>query len=85
MWLPLISNDNNVEVNQVFEVANFLVEMRKASSVRYLLVAGAPSSAAAMRIASRFANGFGVPVSARPTHPSEPEPAIAMYISCGAR
>jgi hypothetical protein len=69
--------------NQVFTVADFLVEMSKLSKVSYLLVAGAPTGSAAMRIASRYAHLFGVPVWAKPTHPSQPEPTIALYVPRG--
>jgi hypothetical protein len=67
-------------------VGDFLVEMKKLSAkdrstVSYLLVAGAPNESAAMQIAARYANLFGLPVSARPTDPQEPEPPITMYIA----
>jgi hypothetical protein len=67
------------------EVNDFFVEMKKDSMVRYLLIAGAPSSIEAMRIARRYSAAFGVPSSARRVAAdySEPEPPISLYVPRG--
>jgi hypothetical protein len=62
-------------------VADFFVEMKKDSTVRYVLVAGAPDQLEAMRIARRYSASFGVPMSAKSAADHlEPEPPISFYI-----
>jgi hypothetical protein len=64
-------------------MADFIVEMKKASTVYYLLVAGASSQVAAMEIARRYSVAFGAPSSAKLVcaDSSEPEPSISLYIT----
>jgi hypothetical protein len=71
--------------SKTLKLADFLVEMKKGSTVRYLLVAGAPSSFEAIRIAGGYSVAFGEPSSARPVTAdhSEPEPPISLYIAWG--
>jgi hypothetical protein len=63
-------------------VPDFLVEMKKGLTVRYLLIAGASSSMDAMRTAQPYSIAYGVPSSARRVSAdhSEPEPPISLYI-----
>ena len=68
-------------------MADFIVEMKKTSTVYYLLVAGASSKVAAMEIARRYSVAFGAPLSAKLVcaDSSEPEPAISLYITGDSR
>jgi hypothetical protein len=61
---------------------DFIVEMKKDSTVRYLLVAGADSRTEAVEIAKRYSISFGVPLTVRRVSANhfEPEPPISLYI-----